>query len=312
MSAVSEAESTEALELFHPLVREWFVERVGTPTDVQAAAWPRIAAGEHVLVTAPTGSGKTLTAFLWALDRLVTGDWPEGTTSVLYISPLKALNNDIRRNLLAPLDELRACFQAAGEPFPAIRALTRSGDTPQEDRRRMLRQPPEILITTPESLNLLVSSQGGRGLLTGLQSVVLDEIHGVVGSKRGVHLITAVDRLVRLSGEFQRIALSATVRPLERVAEFVGGYHRVSGRGGEGYEPRPVAVLRSAATKKYDVSVRFPEAAVDGEEGQDETIWPALVEAFETIIDRNRSTLVFANARRLCEKITRFLHDRGI
>lgn len=291
-------------------MREWFQLQVGTPTDVQDAAWPRIAAGDNVLVTAPTGSGKTLTAFLWALDQLVSGTWPEGTTSVLYVSPLKALNNDIRRNLLTPLEQLRAVFEQAGAPFPNIRALTRSGDTPQEERRRMLRQPPEILITTPESLNLLVSSQGGRGLLSGLRTVILDEIHAVVGSKRGVHLITAVDRLVPLSGEFQRIALSATVRPLERVAEFVGGFRHVSGAGpGAKYEPRPVSILRSQAVKQYDVKVRFPEEAASGQEetGKD-SIWPALIADFEQIIDGNRSTLVFANSRRLTEKVTRFLN----
>ena len=308
MSGAAPPGAEEALELFHPLVRRWFAERVGEPTDVQADAWPRIAAGEHLLVTAPTGSGKTLTAFLWALDRLVRGDWPEGATSVLYVSPLKALNNDIQRNLLGPLEELRQRFRAAGEPFPPIRALTRSGDTPQEDRRRMLRQPPEILITTPESLNLLLSSQG-RSLLTGLRCVILDEIHAVVGSKRGVHLITAVERLVRLSGEFQRISLSATVRPLDRVAAFVGGFRRLPGRGGERYEPRPVAVLRSSASKRYDVSVRFPEAADAEGENQDDSIWPAMADAFEEIIAGNRSTLLFVNARRLCEKITRFLNE---
>ena len=220
------------LSLFHPLIARWFTERVGTPTDVQTQAWPLIARGEHVLITAPTGSGKTLTAFLWALDRLVRGEWPLGHTSVLYVSPLKALNNDVRRNLLRPLSELREVFAEAEEPFPDIGVLTRSGDTPQSDRRRMLRHPPEILITTPESLNLLLSSQGGRSLLTGVETSILDEIHAVVGNRRGVHLITAVDRLVRLSGEFQRIALSATVRPLEKVAEFIGGL-QVTGAGPE-------------------------------------------------------------------------------
>jgi ATP-dependent Lhr-like helicase len=311
LTVAAPAESDAVLELFHPLVRQWFTERVGTPTDVQAAAWPRIAAGANVLVTAPTGSGKTLAAFLWALDRLVCGDWPENSTSVLYVSPLKALNNDIRRNLLTPLAELRRVFEQAGAPFPNIRALTRSGDTPQQDRRRMLRQPPEILITTPESLNLLVSSQGGRGLLSGLRTVILDEIHAVVGSKRGVHLITAVDRLVRLAGEFQRIALSATVRPLDRVAEFVGGYQLVGGSAGAAeYKPRPVEILQSATMKRYDVVVRFPEETASGaEQTGEDSVWPALVADFETIIDRNRSTLVFANSRRLCEKITRFLNE---
>ena len=182
--------------------------------------------------------------------------------------------------------------------------MTRSGDTPPEDRRRMLRQPPEILITTPESLNLLLSSKGGRGMLGSLQSVILDEIHAVVGSKRGVHLITAVDRLVRLSGDFQRIALSATVRPLDRMAEFVGGLHRDS----EGRRPRQVQIVESTTSKEYDVRVRFPQTAIDQAE-DDDSVWPTLVEVFKEIINNNRSTLVFANARRLCEKLTLMLND---
>ena len=209
---------------FHPIISEWFSETYGSPTDVQERAWPEIASGKHLLITAPTGSGKTLSAFLWAIHKLLSNEWPRGRTRVVYISPLKALNNDVRRNLIKPLDQLKARFQAKGEPFPDIRVVTRSGDTPADERRKMLRNPPEILITTPESLNILVSSKGSRQMLTGVAVVILDEVHAVAGGKRGVHLMSAVDRLVLLSGEFQRIALSATVKPMERIAEFIGGY----------------------------------------------------------------------------------------
>jgi ATP-dependent Lhr-like helicase len=155
-----------SLEPFHPLIRRWFVDRIGEPTEVQRLAWPRIAAGEHVLVTAPTGSGKTLAAFLWALHRLLSGAVPGGQVRVLYVSPLRALNNDIQRNLLGPLEELRAVFVDAGELMPEVRVLTRSGDTPAEERARMARRPPEILITTPESLNILLTSRSGRTMLS--------------------------------------------------------------------------------------------------------------------------------------------------
>lgn len=287
---------------FHPLVAKWFTGEIGEPTDVQAQAWPKIAEGDHVLITAPTGSGKTLTAFLWSINQLVTGSLPIGHTSVLYVSPLKALNNDIRRNLLEPLRGLRQVFEASGHAFPNIRVLTRSGDTPQSDRRRMQRHPPEILITTPESLNLLLSSNSGRSVLTKIAAVILDEIHAVVGTKRGTHLITAVDRLVRLSGEFQRIALSATIRPMKTVAEFVGGYTTDGNVHDPQYSARIVSTVCSKSNKDYDVQVRFPQEAA--EDPNRESFWDPLIDAFKEIIVRNRSTLLFANSRRLCERLT--------
>jgi ATP-dependent Lhr-like helicase len=292
----------DILSQFHPLVARWFEVQVGQPTHVQQQAWPRIAAGEHLLITAPTGSGKTLTAFLWALDQLIAGQWTSGHTRVLYISPLRALNYDIQRNLLRPLMELEDLFRKAGEVFPSIRVLTRSGDTPQADRRQMLRHPPEILISTPESLNLLLSSTGGRSILTSLSTVILDEIHAVVGTKRGAYLMTAVERLVRLSGEFQRIALSATIRPLETVAEFVGGYIMKKKSGASHYTPRSVSIVRSALKKEYDIHVRVPRDAADPEAR--DSVWDPLVEELKKIIVRNRSTLIFTNSRRLCEMLT--------
>lgn len=297
------------LSQFHPLVAKWFAEAIGEPTDAQTQAWPKIADGEHVLVTAPTGSGKTLTAFLWAINQLVAEELPLGHTSVLYVSPLKALNNDIRRNLLEPLRGLRQVFEDAGHPFPNIRVLTRSGDTPHSDRRQMQRHPPEILITTPESLNLLLSSGGGRSILTKISTVILDEIHAVFGTKRGTHLITAVDRLVRLSGEFQRIALSATIRPMETVAEFVGGYKAGGDLHTPTYTPRPVSPISSKSDKQYDVQVRYPVEAV--EDPGRESFWDPLVEDFKRIIERHQSTLLFANSRRLCERLTLMINADG-
>lgn len=329
------------LDLFHPLVARWF-RTVGEPTDVQEKAWPLIAAGRHVLVSAPTGTGKTLTAFLWGIDRLVRGAWPAGKVRILYVSPLKALNTDIRANLTRPLEELAALFREAGTPFPAIRAETRSGDTPQAERRRMLRRPPEVLITTPESLNLILSSPNARLMLDGVTTVILDEVHAVAGTKRGTHLILAVERLVRLAGEFQRIALSATVTPLSAVADFVGGYQVIEAEGGPGsetfYRKRPVETVSSPASKKYGLSVRWvggpmgsdglpgvdaaPGAAPDAAPGatpdaappvlprpREEVFWNALAEECRREIAANRSTLFFVNSRRHAEKICRLVNE---
>jgi len=296
-----------SLDLFHPLISKWFAEQVGKPTDVQDQAWPKISTGEHILVTAPTGSGKTLTAFLWAINQLVAGQWPTGHTSVLYVSPLKALNNDIRRNLISPLSSLKEMFEREGEAFPDIRIQTRSGDTPQSERMRMQRHPPEILITTPESLNLILSSPNARSILRDLSTVILDEIHGVIDSKRGTHLITAVDRLVLLCGEFQRISLSATIKPLEKVAEFVAGYAIEGSPQNPKYLPRQTSIVQSGASKDYEVKVRFPEEALDW--NTHESLWDPLVGEFKKVVGQNQSTLFFTNSRRLCEKMTHKIND---
>ena len=246
---------------FHPLTVQWFSDRLGIPTDVQARAWPILATGGHVLVTAPTGTGKTLAAFLGAIDRLLTGAWPGEGLKVLYVSPLKALNNDIRRNLLVPLAELYDRFAAAELCPPKIEVMVRSGDTPEDERRRLRRRPPEILITTPESLNILLTQKGSGTLFGGLRVVILDEIHAVIGSKRGTALLTALERLVPLAGEFQRIGLSATVNPPDLVARALGGF-RPDG------DPRAVALVASRTAKAYEVKVVLADIKPDSDNGK--------------------------------------------
>ncbi len=276
---------------FHPTIGQWFRDCVGTPTEVQAASWPIIAAGGHALVTAPTGSGKTLTAFLWSLSQFAEGALVTGRTQVLYISPLKALNNDIQRNLLSPLATLRHAYG-----MPEVRVETRSGDTSASDRQRLLRRPPDILITTPESLALMLTTHKGRQALGHVQTLIMDEIHSIVDNRRGAQLMVNIERLAEIAGEFQRIALSATVAPLEAVADYMGG------RDADG-NPRRVDIVNVPGDKQIEFRVRFPEAArTAAENGQ--KIWDPLADTFREVIEGNDATLFFTNSRRLAEKIT--------
>jgi ATP-dependent helicase Lhr and Lhr-like helicase len=272
---------------FTPRVRGWFEAAFAEPTPVQAAAWPEIATGEHVLISAPTGSGKTLAAFLWALDRLAAAPSADGgrRTKVVYVSPMKALSYDIERNLRVPLQGIGADIEAA----------LRTGDTPQSERRRMLKEPPDILITTPESLYLMLTGRA-RETLRGAEWVIVDEIHAVAASKRGAHLALTLERLdalVRETGrkEPQRIGLSATQTPLEEVARFLTG------------PSRPCRIVDASAKRPLDVKVHMP---VDSAE---ESIWPAIWPELLKLIGEHNSTIVFVNNRRSAERVAQRLNE---
>ena len=210
------------VQAFHPLVAEWFAARFGEPTAPQRAGWQHIAAGTDTLIAAPTGSGKTLAAFLWAINQLIehaVGGRLEDHTSVVYVSPLKALGNDIQKNLQEPLSEILRRAAAAGITLPDLRVMVRSGDTPMHERQSMLRHPPHILITTPESLYILLTAEGSRRMLAIAHTVIVDEIHAIAGDKRGAHLALSLERLDALVGRrLQRIGLSATQNPIADIA----------------------------------------------------------------------------------------------
>ncbi|MBF6425524.1 ATP-dependent helicase [Nocardia cyriacigeorgica] len=284
---------------FSTATREWFDGAFPAPTDAQLGAWRAIAAGEHTLVIAPTGSGKTLSAFLWAIDRLASGEKSdEPGTTVLYVSPLKALAVDVERNLRAPLVGITQTAKRLGLDPPHISVGVRSGDTSASERRSMQRTPPDILITTPESLFLMLTSAARETLRT-VRTVIVDEVHAIAGSKRGSHLALSLARLDLLTERpVQRIGLSATVRPPEEVGRFLVG-------------SAPLTIVSPPAPKTFDLSVRVPIADMTepGESEQPGSIWPHVDEAIVDLVLAHRSSIVFANSRRLAERLTARLNE---
>lgn len=309
------ASDTRALSHFLPAVRNWFASEIGEPSPPQVQAWPHIAEHKNVLIHAPTGSGKTLAAFLSAIDRLFSTTKPnQRRTGVetLYISPLKALNNDIERNLRQPLNGIREAAARLGEELPEITAEVRTGDTPQSARARMVRRPPHILITTPESLYLVLTSPQARNMLREVKTVIVDEIHSISGTKRGVHLSLSLERLEQLSPGFQRIGLSATQKPLEEVAKFLGGQHVTETPDGLTVEPRPVTIVDAQFEKKLEVDViGMPDREIgEGAADNISSIWPQVIPSVLKDIEANRTTLVFANSRRQAEQATERLNEQ--
>ncbi|MSR07111.1 MAG: DEAD/DEAH box helicase [Gemmatimonadetes bacterium] len=281
-----------ALASFHPIIQRWFAGKFTAPTDPQARAWPLIRKGKHVLVAAPTGSGKTFAAFLSAIDSLlrqaVAGELKD-ETQVVYVSPLKALSNDIQKNLTEPLAEIS---RAAGGV--EIRTLLRTGDTPSAARQAMLRRPPHIVVTTPESLYLLLTAERSRAMLKTVRTVIVDEIHAVARDKRGSHLSLSLERLAALTGKpLQRIGLSATQKPIEEIAQFLVG-------PAVKYE-----IVDAGHYRTLDLALEIPgsplEAVMSGE------VWEEVNARLAQLIAEHRTTIVFVNTRRLAERLTMHL-----
>ena len=291
----------DVLDTFHPAVSAWFRRAFAAPTPAQVEAWPAIRAGRPVLVAAPTGSGKTFAAFLAAIDGLVR-DGLAGTltdeTRIVYVSPLKALSNDINRNLAAPLVGISDELRVLGLPDVAIRTFVRTGDTPQADRTRAAKRPPHIVVTTPESLYILLGSESGRKMLGTTRTIIVDEIHAVAGTKRGSHLALSLERLDALAGRrVTRVGLSATQKPIEEVAKFRVG-------GGE----QRCTIVDSGHVRRRDLALEVPSAPLEAVMSND--VWTEVYDRLAELIAEHRTTLVFVNTRRLAERVARHLSER--
>ena len=291
------------LDRFHPAVASWFAANLGAPTACQEQAWEALAAGRHTLIAAPTGSGKTLAGFLTAIDALVRDSrrapLPDATR-VLYVSPLKALGNDVHKNLEVPLEGIDRALVEAGEPGSGIRAMVRTGDTPSAARQAMRRQPPHILVTTPESLYILLTSEGGRAMLASVGTAIVDEIHAVAGNKRGAHLALSLERLDALAGRpVTRIGLSATQRPIETVAHFLTGC--------EDGKPGTCTIVDTGHTRERDLALELPESPLEAVMSGE--VWAEVYRRLCTLIEAHRTTLVFVNTRRMAERVARALTE---
>lgn len=292
---------------FHPVVARWFGDRFGTPTEPQQRGWPAIQSGVHTLIAAPTGSGKTLAAFFAALDQLFregTSGTLEDEVRVLYVSPLKALSNDIHKNLEEPLEGIRAAFARAAHPAAEVRAAVRTGDTPSGARQALIRKPPHILVTTPESLYLLLTSESGRRLLRPVRTLIVDEIHALVANRRGSHLSLSMERLADLvQGPLQRIGLSATQKPIEMVARFLVGGRHLDGQG-----KARCAIVDTSYGRRMDLEIELPGSPLEAVMSQE--VWAEVYHRLADLIETHRTTLVFVNTRRLAERVTHHLGER--
>ncbi len=319
VSSPSDAAGTDVLEAFHPAVSGWFRQCHGSPTDPQREGWPAIRSGRHTLIAAPTGSGKTLAAFLSAIDSLVRQSLTAGLPTelrVLYISPLKALSADIRKNLAEPLEGIAAVLRNSGLPQAGIRTALRTGDTPASERAAMIKNPPHILVTTPESFFILLTSQRGREMLSTVRTVIVDEIHALAGNKRGSHLVLSLERLEALTAQaagsghepLARIGLSATQKPIEEIARFLTGAGGAQRMLGDCEDGPACIIVDTGHVRERDLAIEVPssplEAVMSGE------VWTEVYQRLTALAEAHRTTLVFVNTRRMAERVARHLSER--